>query len=851
MGFIRERSYYPFVIDHKPGFFLNWFLYMLFKHVRFDENMTEDLRQMNRRGTVIYAIKYRGRLDYLLYHYLFRKSRLPYPKIGFDLNMAMILPFTRLFKVAKFYLTCFFKHGRLPNPYENGFFKNAIMQGTTSLFCLVDPKGFARHFIHSEKDSLNFLIEIQKDLEKPIYIVPQLILFKKTPEKKNPNLRDIFFGFKDKPGFIRKIGLFFRYHRKAFVDFGRPLDLKAYIMKQPAMRHVDEMAAEIRQMLIQSIDGQKRVILGPVMKSRQQFKEQVLRDRDITKVIDQMASGNTKRARQIRKKAGEYFDEIAADYNVAYVQLFHIVLTWLWKKIFQGIDVDEKELGVVREWARNGSIIYLPSHKSHIDYLVLNDVLYKHHTHVPRVAAGKNLSFWPMGHIFRKSGAFFIRRTFKGTKMYTKIFSRYIKALIEENHPLEFFIEGGRSRSGKLILPKIGFLSILLQAHREGYCDDLIFVPASINYDRVLEEKSYLKEIGGGVKERESFKQVFKARRFLKQRYGKIYIRFGQPISLNEYLTARGHIGEGMHRHLAFHLIRSINKITLVTPLALIALAILTRHRRGFHLYELTDTSETILSFLKKNKIPTATTLNHLEKALWEGLSLLIDSKVVDLIEDYNGPENLYCVDDVKKPELDYYKNSIIHYFVSHAFVAVSLLTGRDEVKTKEAIFADYQFLTNLFQNEFIYNEDDDIEKDIERVKSYFLDVSFVTWNSANAGFQLTRLGFDKLPIWGALAKTFLESYWIATQAFIHKEGKKQTKTDLLKNMNSLGQHFYKLGLIEHMEAISQLSFKNAIQFVNRNILQDNNKSDQGGPDSLERLSRFGKRLYELSHYRA
>ena len=188
--------------------------------------------------------------------------------------------------------------------------------------------------------------------------------------------------------------------------------------------------------------------------------------------------------------------------TAAYIEVGYIILNWVFNKMFQGIDHDAGELARVREWARKGPLIYMPSHKSHIDYMVLNYVLYEHHMHIPRIAAGKNLSFWPLGHFFRKCGAFFIRRTFKGAKLYSTVFSRYIKALLEEAFPLEFFIEGGRSRSGKLILPKIGFLSILVEAFRQQYCEDLILVPTSISYDRILEAGAYVKEQGGGKKRR-------------------------------------------------------------------------------------------------------------------------------------------------------------------------------------------------------------------------------------------------------------------------------------------------------------------------------------------------------------
>jgi glycerol-3-phosphate O-acyltransferase len=844
-----QKPFYPFVLDHKPGFFLNWLLYRLFKLVRFDENMTDDLKQMHREGTVVYAMKYRGQLDYLLYHYRFRRGRLPYPKISFDLNMSLVLPLSQLIRILKFHLAYFFKNGSFPSPYKTGFFKDAIRQGTSSIICLVDPKGFEKRFIYAEKDHLHFLMETQKNMERPVYIVPLLILYKKTPEKEYSNLLDIFFGFKDKPGFVRKIGLFFRHHRQAFIDFGKPLNLKSYMETHPESRPAEELTSEIRQMLIERIDGQKRVILGPVMKSRQQLKEQVLRDPQLTLTIEDMAQGNEKRLKQLRKEADSNFDEIAADYNVAYVQFFFMALTWFWKKIYQGIDADPQELAMVRDWARKGNVIYIPSHKSHIDYLVLNYVLLLHHMHVPRVAAGRNMAFWPMGHVFRKSGAFFIRRTFKGARLYSQVFERYVKALLEEGHPLQFFIEGGRSRSGKLILPKIGFLSILLKARKDGYCKDLVFVPASISYDRILEEKTYLKELGGTDKKQESFKQMIKARRFLKKKYGKIYIRFGEPLSLNQYLDSPEVLERDSLKPLAFQLIRSINKATLVTPLALAASAILTKHRRGFLLHELTTTMEILLEFLKTYEIPIASTFEQFEKTVEETLALLVNRKVAGFLEDVDGAETFYYVDEEKKPELEYYKNSIIHCFISHAFVAVSLLAGKDEIKTHESILTDFEFLKNLFKNEFVFNEEKDISKEVDRIISYFLEKSFITSKNGISGYTLTRLGFGHLPIWAAFAKTFIESYWIATRTFIQQQNKPK-KGDILKNMNYMGLRFHKLGLIDHMEAVSRLSFKNAIRFINEDVLKGGEGPDEDIRQARKRLGQLSHRLYKLFHYR-
>jgi glycerol-3-phosphate O-acyltransferase len=848
----QEKFLFPYVLDHKPGFFLSWFLYRLFKRVSLSESMKEDLKQMHREGTVVYAIKYRGKLDYLLYHYNFRRNRLPYPTIAFDLNISLLLPVTRFAKVFVSQISSLLHHGRFPSPYHSGFYEKAIRQGTTSLIFLVDPKGFVRHFIHAEKDHLQFLLETQKNMDRPIYIVPQLALYKKTPERDYSSLTDIFFGFKDHPGVIRKIALFFRHNRRAFIDFGRPLDLKTYLENQSPTRSFHDMAAELRQMLINSIDKQKRVMLGPIMKSRQQIKESVLTDERINKEIDILASGDEKRLKQLKKKAGDYFEEIAADYNMAYIQAFIIALNWFWKKIFEGIDVDMTGLAKVREWARRGPVIYVPSHKSHIDYLIINHVLYNYHMHIPRVTAGKNLAFWPMGHIFRKCGAFFIRRSFKGEKLYSEVFQRYIKSLLEEEHPIEFFIEGGRSRNGKLMPPMTGFLSILLRAYHEGFCKDLIFVPASIIYDRIMEEKSYHKEIGGGIKKKENFMQIIKARRFLKRRYGKIYIRFSHPFSLNDYLSHMDSSVRNAPRALSFHLVQSINAVSLVTPLSLIATAILAHHQRGFHIPELAETVNILLKFIKKYDIPTASTLLDPSKTIEETLSPLINQGAVDFLEDATGEEEtFYFVDEDKKIKLEYYKNSIIHFFIPHAFVAISLLTGAEEEKNLKSIISDYAFLQNLFKNEFFIDEKEDLQKKVSSLIEYFLDSNFLSQSNGDEGYKITKLGFNKLPIWAALAKTFLESYWIAAKSMSQQKNKDGKIEDLLKNMNYLGKRFHKLGVIDHIGALSELTFKNAISYINHDILNLHEDIKEDGPHEYERLPQLSQRLYTLSHYRS
>ncbi|MCJ7830257.1 MAG: glycerol-3-phosphate acyltransferase, partial [Desulfobacterales bacterium] len=205
------------------------------------------------------------------------------------------------------------------------------------------------------------------------------------------------------------------------------------------------------------------------------------------------------------------------------------MVRWVIKSMFDGVMVNDEMLARLKTMSLRGPLILVPCHKSHMDYLILSYVLYQNNLPCPLVAAGTNLSFWPIGPLFRGGGAFFIRRSFRGAVLYSKVFTEYIEKLLEEGFNIEFFIEGGRSRTGKLIMPKLGLLSILLNGMKSGACEDLIFAPIYIGYDQVLEDSAYLEELEGGQKKPESFWQGLKARKFLKKRYGKIYLQFQEP----------------------------------------------------------------------------------------------------------------------------------------------------------------------------------------------------------------------------------------------------------------------------------------------------------------------------------
>src|SRR5258706_7227157 len=165
---------------------------------------------------------------------------------------------------------------------------------------------------------------------------------------------------------------------------------------------------------------------------------------------------------------------------------------------------------------------------------MLSFVFFRHNLQLPLVAAGDNLSFFPLGPIFRRGGAFFIRRSFGGDRLYGAVVDAYIRRLIREGYSIEFFLEGGRSRTGKLLPPKLGLLNMIVEGALAVPNKEVYFVPVSIGYDRLVEGSAYVRELTGGEKQKEDARGLLKTTRVLRGHYGRLNIQFGEILSMHD-----------------------------------------------------------------------------------------------------------------------------------------------------------------------------------------------------------------------------------------------------------------------------------------------------------------------------
>ncbi len=751
---------------------------MLFNKVKLQEEQIQGLDELKKTGVLVLVGKYYSRLDYLLFKKRFR-----------DLRLIEDL------------VDCHNFIGK-PENYVKGQILENIKDHKAFYIALLDKKAFSKGYVEQAKGILEIFMELQRDIEIPIFMIPLVVIYRNTLEKENPSFWDIIFGYGDNPGIIRKALIFARYNKNCFLDIGKAVNLRELVGNVPKL---DVLADELKDSLIVSINNQKRVSLGPIVKSKEELKQKVLSDQRVLNVIKGLTKDNSKEAIKYRKEAEKYFEEIASDFSPFYAQLFIKFLNWMWNKLFSGIDVKNDQINKVKELARSTPIVYVPSHKSHVDYMVLNYVLYTNFLHSPRIAAGVNLAFWPVGHIFRKTGAF------RGARLYTSVFMSYIRMLLEEGYPMEIFIEGGRTRTGKLAIPKAGFLSILIQAYAEGACNNLAFIPVSIDYDKVMEDEGYVKELQGYEKEKESAKKLFRSTSLLKKKYGYIYIRFADPIFLKEFIESKNNIGlEEIGDHLALNIASSINKVSIVTPLSLISSAILSKHRKGFYIGDIQVSLMKYLEFMEHYKVEVSPVLKNPTKAIENTVSLLSQWKVLENIGDKRA--SFFIVPEWYMMHLEYYKNTMLYHILSHCFVGISVKTRESNFKTEE-VLEEFKFLKWLLSNEFIFDEGDEREQ-VDDCLSYFVEKGYLKEIGPGAFVAVNKedLELFSVPITG-----LLEVYWVGVREAIRMlEEDGRVSRILPKNVSQLAKRYQRLRILSNPEGVSQLAINNAVSFLNR-----------------------------------
>ncbi|OFC71584.1 glycerol-3-phosphate 1-O-acyltransferase PlsB [Alteromonas confluentis] len=564
-----------------------------------------------------------------------------------------------------------------------------------------------------------------------VQVVPVFVSWGRAPGKGKPGLGDLI-AHHASPSWLRKFFIVIFLGRDNFINFS-----KAVSAREMSEQHGtdDSIAHKLVRVASTHFHRKRQSMTGPTLLERQELYNAILGSESVKRAMGEEKGGKkAKKKKDPRITAKEYVDEIAADYREGLIRFGDRILTRIWNKIYNGISVGHSER--IRELAANGhEIIYVPCHRSHMDYMLLTYVIYHEGMVTPHIAAGINLNFWPAGPIFRRSGAFFLRRSFAGNKLYTAVFREYLELLFNKGYSVKYYPEGGRSRTGRLIPPKTGMLAMTMQAILKGVQRPVSIVPVYIGYENVMEVKSYLSELKGSSKKKESNLQVFSAIRKLKN-YGHGYVNFGEPIHLNQFLEqgvpdwrqtlpADPEKKPGwltpLVNDLAHEVMLRINSNAAINGMALISLCLLSSKTRTMSEKELVRAMDSYLSLLRSAPFSDDATIPDISarKMLEETLAL----KRFDISQDGFG--TMIAPQEDSAVFLTYYRNNILHLFALPGIIMSSVF-ARPGIHRHE-ILRLMAALYPLLQRElFIYMTQDEALAYTDKLITAFIEQGMV-----------------------------------------------------------------------------------------------------------------------------
>ena len=826
----RSLDHYSTCLPKRFGGITGFLIRRLFAGIRFDVQQEEMLRNLPPDAVVAFVSKHRSRFEYLLYHTRLKAAGLTHPAIGFNYRIFFLQPLMQSLRIVVAALVHFWKHRSRRNPYANGFYADALSGGTGAFISLVQKQEFVRRFVKSGPDPLRFLLALQQKTDRPVIIIPMILFYGRTPLPSQPTPVDLLFGPEQKPGLLRWFAILLRKPEKIFIEMSKPVLLKE-ILTQAEYRDRDltVQALRLRRDILLQVNQHRRSITGPIKKTHLELTQDILTGERLQQFMARYARRRKIPLHKARLEAMSYLEELAARQTPMIVEIGLRLVHWLQHQLFDGLSVNTERMPELKEASLNGPLVILPCHRSHMDSLLVSATLYDHHFSPPLIFAGKNMAFWPMGIFFRRLGAFFVRRSLKGAFFYAMVLSEYIHWVLKEGHHVEVFIEGTRSRSGKLLPPQAGMLAMLLNAVKDGACRDINLVPVAIGYDRVPEETAYLDEAEGGKKKPESLKQLIGARKLLKRRYGRIYVRFAHPMTLSDLLAAEGASITEMSskdinrfsRALGERVMHAIDGESVVTPHALVACALLAKVRPAVAKKQVTFAVDTYLAHMSTRGVVLADTLQMgAERAVDSALLDYQHRKLIDasvMAPERTGAAGAYRVPAAKRAALAYYKNNCINRFIPAAFTALLMLRKESFQFSTEALHEGYGFLTNIFAGEFTSSQDQPAVYTVRKtVKAFIDDAILMPHPTLPDTYRITASGYRKLALFAGLIRPFLESYWVA---LIYLKGLKPVKPEKKidpKRLLSTGMRLYKHQRIECREALLAPNLTSAVEHFNR-----------------------------------
>ncbi|MCH9693334.1 MAG: glycerol-3-phosphate 1-O-acyltransferase PlsB [Gammaproteobacteria bacterium] len=652
------------------------------------------------------------------------------------------------------------KHG-MPSPTESFEFcgkrenrRYIIMRRSNGWFGRRPAIGGSRR--------LRRLIEQAEHCDQELLLIPVAIYWGRSPEKERSFFKLLLSENWDIIGRTRKFFVTLMHGRNTLLRYSHALPIRSICTGE-----VDASIAYRKAYRILRVHFRQRrtATVGPDLSHRRTLVKQVLRAPAVRRIIDAEAGDDLRKQELARRKAEKYALEIAADISYPTIRIAVRFLRWVWNRIYDGVELNHMER--LHEVAKDKEIIYVPCHRSHIDYLLLGYVTYEAGLHLPHVAAGINLNMPVIGGILRRGGAFFLRRTFKGNRLYAAVFDSYIHEILTKGYSMEYFIEGGRSRTGRLLSPKGGMLVMTVNSYIKNPQRPIVFVPFYFGYEKLIEGDSFIGELGGAEKQKESLGGLIRSIKSLREHFGKVYVNVAEPIELEPMLDRlhadwRATDTENGERppwladvvdELGTEIMQGINSAAAVTPISLLAYVLLATPKQTIGLAELRRQIELSLKLLERFRYSDSVTIPD-----WDADKIIEHGEKLQVITRSNHPMGqVIHMSERTAVLMTYFRNNILHLLAIPAAVACCFIQGREleHSELQRLIRLIYPFMKKELCLKWEFADADDVTSE---AISALIDLDILSYgrnrktlvrppSGSEKAFQLLMLGQSMVPM--------------------------------------------------------------------------------------------------------
>jgi len=599
---------------------------------------------------------------------------------------------------------------KLPSPLDK-----LTSSSLERFICLKDPKYIVseQRIKRQDPENLEDILDLQRE---KLLIVPVSFFWGKHPDKQQSLFKIIFSPSWRTSGSIKKLFKIIFHGRNLIIKFQKPLKVEELVDRATSNNKNSQLLSRYLRALFRR---SKQAMLGPDISHRRTMVRSLVKNTHVREEINKQSKGRKPRKRRLVKKAYKYAREICSDLNYPIVRMLVRGFTWFWNTRYEGLNI--RNIDEIKDISKDNALVYVPCHRSHIDYCALTFILYENGLMLPQVAAGNNLNLPIIGTILRGAGAVFMRRSFMKNTLYSTVFFQYIRSLMIRGSSIEFFPEGGRSRTGLSLPSRPGLLSLVLRSFASLKGQKVKIVPIYIGYEKILEGQSYLSELSGSQKKRESLLDPFKVLRDFNNYLGNAYLSFGKPLDLEEFLQENVsedfHIDSPLDRPdwlkpttslLGDEIVRSINNSVAVSSTSLFAISLLTDPTQALNRETLKARISFYLTLLSKS---------DRYKDVW--ITEKDPDEIIDRSERLKfikhqliGSDEVYRPSPIEVATLSFYKNNISHIFMLYSLICESVRYV--EKISKADMYALIQMVYPIISREYFLQSSQIEEREIE-----------------------------------------------------------------------------------------------------------------------------------------